>query len=59
MSAAEDTARQDAWHSVETSFAALGRAVLILRHVPTAGSGEIVAAFSAFARALPATPPRR
>ena len=30
MSAAEDTARQDAWHSVETSFAALGRAVLIL-----------------------------
>ncbi|MCB9659298.1 MAG: hypothetical protein H6726_16760 [Sandaracinaceae bacterium] len=36
-----------------------GRAVLILRHVPTAGSGEIVAAFSAFARALPATPPRR
>ncbi len=36
-----------------------GRALMILRHVPTAATAELTARFTAFARALPAAPPHR
>ena len=36
-----------------------GRALMILRQVPTSATAELTARFTEFARALPATPPRR
>ncbi len=36
-----------------------GRALLILRHVPTPAAADVVSAFEGFARALPPAPPRR
>ena len=36
-----------------------GRAVMILRQVPTLASAELTARFTEFARALPAGPPHR